>query len=123
MYERFYGLQERPFELTPNPRYLFLTDRHREALSTLQYGISGRTGVTLLLGEAGTGKTTLVHAALERQGGQSAFFYLSNPTLTRDEFFESLAIGFGLSKMAGRSIRSTVAWGSEGAGFTRYAAP
>src|SRR4029434_9387732 len=65
MYEKFYGLTERPFDLTPNPKYLFLTASHREALSNLEYGIAARTGVTVLIGEAGTGKTTLIRAMLE----------------------------------------------------------
>ena len=65
MYERFYGLTERPFELTPNPRYLFLSPGHAEALTMLQYGCSRRNGLTLLIGDAGTGKTTLIYAALE----------------------------------------------------------
>ena len=65
MYEKFYGLNERPFDLTPDPKYLFLTASHREALSNLEYGISARTGVTVLIGEAGTGKTTLIRATLE----------------------------------------------------------
>jgi general secretion pathway protein A len=96
MYERYYGLNERPFDLTPNPRYLFLSTNHREALSHLQYGISGRKGITLLIGDAGTGKTTLVHAALAQQGEKAASVYLSNPMLTRSEFFEFLTWGFGL---------------------------
>ena len=101
MYERYYGLTERPFDLTPNPRYLFLSTKHREALSHLQYGISGGKGITLLIGDAGTGKTTLVHAALEQQRGQKAgSVYLSNPMLTRSEFFEFLAWGFGLDAAA-----------------------
>src|SRR6185295_13003063 len=66
MYEHFYGLRERPFDLTPNPRYLFLTNRHREALGNLEYGIAARKGITVLTGEAGTGKTTLVRTALAR---------------------------------------------------------
>src|SRR5882672_869655 len=104
MYERYYGLTERPFDLTPNPRYLFLSTKHREALSHLQYGISGSKGITLLIGEAGTGKTTLVHAALEQQRGQkSSSVYLSNPILTRSEFFEFLAWGFGLDGAAEKS--------------------
>ena len=53
MYESFFGLVERPFDLTPNPRYLVMTDAHREALSNLEYAIASRKGVTLLLGEAG----------------------------------------------------------------------
>ena len=71
MYESFYGLRERPFELTPNPRFLFMTPRHREALTTLEYGLTARNGIALLVGEAGTGKTTLVHAALQSQQSQA----------------------------------------------------
>jgi general secretion pathway protein A len=101
MYERFYGLHERPFELTPNPRYLFLSPRHTEALTMLEYGTSRRNGLTLLTGEAGTGKTTLVYAALERQQAENALHvFLTNPALTRDEFFDFLARGFGLSAEA-----------------------
>ena len=66
MYERFYDLRERPFDLTPNPRYLLLTDTHREALGNLEYGISARKGITVLTGEAGTGKTTLIRTAFSR---------------------------------------------------------
>jgi general secretion pathway protein A len=104
MYEAFFGLDERPFELTPNPRFLYMTAPHREALTTLEYGLSGRTGIAVLIGEAGTGKTTLVHAALHAQSTrQSLAVYLNNPSLTRDEFVEFLAAGFGLSADAGRS--------------------
>jgi len=101
MYEHFYGLRERPFELTPNPRYLFLSPGHSEALTMLQYGSCRRNGLTLLIGDAGTGKTTLVQAALEAQRGGNAFSVcVTNPALTRDEFFEFLACGFGLSAEA-----------------------
>ena len=104
MYERFYGLRERPFDLTPNPRYLYLTGSHREALSNLQYGIVGRKGMTLLIGEAGTGKTTIVRAALDAVAGPSVrCVYLSNPVLTRNEFYEFLAQKFGLSAEAAAS--------------------
>jgi general secretion pathway protein A len=101
MYEAFYGLRERPFDLTTSPRFLFLTGKHREALSNLQYGIAGQKGLTLLLGEAGTGKTTLVRAALELQRSQNiTSVYVNNPTLTRGEFYELLAQGFGLGQLA-----------------------
>lgn len=104
MYETFYGLAERPFDLTANPRFLFLASGHREALSNLQYGIDSNKGITLLLGEAGTGKTTLIRAALEQQRGTSVCsVYLSNPTLTRAEFYDYLASGFGLSREAATS--------------------
>ncbi len=104
MYENFYGLRERPFELTCNPKYLLLTPRHREALSSLRYGMSGHQGITLLLGEAGTGKTSLITAALvtERERN-SKIAHLANPSLTRDEFFDLLANSFGLSAAAAAS--------------------
>jgi general secretion pathway protein A len=97
MYESFYGLRERPFDLTPDPRFLLLTGKHREALSNLQYGLSSRRGLSLLIGDAGTGKTTLARAVIDdlrKRGAQIA--YLNNPTLTRDEFYEFLAGAFHL---------------------------
>ncbi|HEY3383883.1 MAG TPA: AAA family ATPase [Vicinamibacterales bacterium] len=104
MYESFYGLRERPFDLTPNPRFLFLTPGHREALSNLHYGITGRKGMTVLVGEAGTGKTTIIRAALAAVGGPSVrCVYMNNPVLTRDEFYEFLAPKFGLSERAATS--------------------
>jgi len=104
MYEGFYGFRERPFELTSDPRFLLLTPKHREALSNLRYGISGRRGLTLLIGEAGTGKTSIIAAALNAERHRSlSVAHLANPTLTRDEFFELLATAFGLSGDAQRS--------------------
>jgi general secretion pathway protein A len=105
MYEKFYGLRERPFDLTPNPAYLFMTPKHREALATLQYGLSERKGFTVVIGEAGTGKTTLVNAALQSQRGnrplgRDCVAYLNNPTLTPSEFIAYLAPAFGLSREA-----------------------
>jgi type II secretory pathway predicted ATPase ExeA len=104
MYESFYGLRERPFDLVPNPRFLFLTSRQREALSNLQYGLTTPRGLTLLLGEAGSGKTTLVQAALgELRESQVKFVLLSNPTLTRGEFYEYLTQAFELAPEAAAS--------------------
>ena len=101
MYEAFYGLRERPFELVPNPRFLFLTPRQREALSNLQYGLTTARGLTLLIGEAGTGKTTLVQAALtDPTAAGVRVVLMSNPTLTRSEFFEFLGHAFGLTEGA-----------------------
>ena len=122
MYERFYGLRERPFDLTPNPRFLFMTAQHREALTTLEYGLSRRTGIALLVGDAGTGKTTIVHAALQSQSVQrSHVVYLNNPALTRNEFIEFLAAGFDLSPSAASSKTRLLAELTE-ALATRHAA-
>ena len=103
MYESFYGFRERPFDLTPNPRFLVMTDVHREALSNLEYGIASRTGITLLVGDAGTGKTTLIRTALERQPSRVHCVHLQNPALTRAEFVEMLAWRFELSDRARES--------------------
>lgn len=104
MYEAFYGMRERPFDLVPNPRFLFLAGRHREALSNLQYGLTTPRGITLLLGDAGTGKTTLVQAALAQiPDGTVKVVLVSNPTLTRAEFYEHLADQFGLGEAAAAS--------------------
>src|SRR3982751_4005873 len=104
MYQRFYGLRELPFELTPNPSFLFLSVRHREALSNLEYGLSTAKPVTVLIGEAGTGKTTLLRAALESERCRHVrCVYLNNPALTRDEFVETLARRFDLGDEAAAS--------------------
>jgi general secretion pathway protein A len=100
MYEQFYGLGARPFDLTPDPRYLVLTNVHREALSNLSYAIASRKGVTLLIGEAGTGKTTVIRAAIERQPARIHCVHLHNPALTRLEFVQMLAAQFSLSEGA-----------------------
>jgi len=104
MYLDFYGLRELPFELTANPEYLYLTTRHREALSNLQYGLATAKAVTLVIGEAGTGKSTLLKAAVSSDRcGHVRCVFLNNPTLTRGEFMEVLARGFNLGDQAARS--------------------
>ena len=101
MYQDFHRLRELPFELTPNPRYLFLTAQHREALSTLEYGLSTGKGLTLLIGEVGTGKTTVLRAALQSERCRHVTcVYVTNPTLKRDEFIELLSEQFNLSAKA-----------------------
>ena len=96
MYERFFGFTERPFELTANPRYLFLTERYREALGTLTYGLSSRKGILVMTGEAGTGKTTMLTVAMAGVQPNQLVAYLSNPTLSRAEFIEFMTTQLGL---------------------------
>jgi type II secretory pathway predicted ATPase ExeA len=103
MYTGYFGLQERPFELTPNPDYLLLTEGHREALAMLQYGMSSRKGLVVLTGEAGTGKTTLLRTLHADAGDASRFVTITNPRLSREEFIETVAEGFGLSREAAGS--------------------
>ena len=103
MYESFFHLRERPFDLTPNPLFVVLTDSHEEALSNLEYGIASRKGITLLVGEAGSGKTTMIRTAIGRQSTRVHLVHLHNPTLSRAEFSEMLAVKFSLSPDAMRS--------------------
>ena len=104
MYQRFYGLRELPFELTSNPKYLYLPPKHREALSNLEYGLFAAKSLTVLVGETGTGKTTLLRAALESERCANVrCVYLNNPALTRTEFVSMLAARFSLSADASQS--------------------
>ena len=103
MYEQFFGLRERPFDLTPDPRYLVLTESHLEALQNLEYGIGARKGMTLLIGEAGSGKTTVIRAAIARLPVRVHCVHIHNPTLKQSEFVEMLAAHFGLSEAASNS--------------------
>lgn len=113
MYQAFYGLSESPFELTANPRYLFFTAQHREALSNLEYGLSHAKPITVLIGEAGTGKSTLLRAALESDRCRHvSCVYIDNPTLTREEFVETLAARFDLGSSAEHS-KATLLGGLE----------
>src|SRR5258707_12726508 len=84
MYKSFFGLKDNPFNVNPDPRYLFFTKDIDEALSGLMYGVQNRKGFITLTGEGGTGKTTLVNRILEwlhqRRGGAGSFFQLRNKT-------------------------------------------
>ena len=98
MYERYYGFREAPFELTANPKFLFFTAQHREALCHLEYGLSAAKPVTVLIGDAGTGKSTLLRAALDSDMCRHVrCVVIDNPTLTRAEFFETLAARFDIA--------------------------
>ena len=97
-------LRERPFTLTPDPRFLYLSSRQREALSSLRYGLTTPHGFMLMTGEAGCGKTTMLRAALgELEGSKTSCVLVNNPTLSRAEFYEYLSRGFGLSEEAASS--------------------
>src|SRR4029079_2468705 len=82
MYLTFYGLKEKPFRTTPDPRFLLLTDRHREALAQLVYGVGESQGFIVLTGEVGTGKTTLLNALRERLDPDAAVAYVFNSLLS-----------------------------------------
>ncbi len=104
MYAEYYGLTELPFELTPDPKYVFLTAPQREALSLMQYGLFSSRPLTVLIGEAGTGKTTLIQAALGSERCRKVrAVVVNNPSLRPDDFLRLLALRFNLGPDAGQS--------------------
>ena len=97
MYLEFYGLKLAPFDITPNPRFLFHSVKHREAFNHLLYGIRERKGFVQLTGEVGAGKTTLCRALLEQLNGQFSTALILNPVLNGDELMKAIATEYGLN--------------------------
>ena len=98
MYLTFYGLTEKPFNATPDPKFLHMTPGHREALAQLLYGTQERKGFIVLTGNVGTGKTTLLHALCQRLNGQSAVAFVVNSTLPFDGLLEYVLEDLGIAK-------------------------
>jgi len=98
MYETFYGLKENPFNVTPNPDYLYLGESHREALAQLLYGVREKKGFIVITGEVGTGKTTLLHYLLEKLDGNNhtKTAFLFNPKLTVNDFIQYILRDLGV---------------------------
>jgi general secretion pathway protein A len=88
MYLQFFGLQEAPFNPTPDPKFLFQSSRHREALAQLLYGVRERKGFIVLTGEIGTGKTTLLRTLLERLDQHTSVAYVHNTALSIEGLLE-----------------------------------
>jgi general secretion pathway protein A len=98
MYKNFYKLQRNPFEITPDPSFLFPTSRHKEALAALYYGVRRHKGFVVMTGEVGTGKTLLVRWLLQLLKGTGvAYAYVFNSRLSSLEFLEFIAGDFGLT--------------------------
>ena len=91
MYTQFFGLTEKPFSITPDPRYLYMSRRHADALAHLIYGISQSGGFIQLTGEVGTGKTTLVRSLFEQLPEEADVALILNPELTTQEFLTTIA--------------------------------
>lgn len=102
MYCEYYGLLRTPFEMTPDPAFLYLGEAHREGLATLVYGVSSGKGFVMLTGEVGTGKTTLLHALLGRLDSQTRSAFIFNPRLEPLDFFRMLFEELGI-EVSGRS--------------------
>jgi general secretion pathway protein A len=96
MYAPFFGLQHPPFSIAPDPRYLFMSERHREALAHLLYGLDAGGGFVLLTGEVGAGKTTVCRCFLEQIPSHCNVAYIFNPKLTVRELLRSICDEFGV---------------------------
>ncbi|MFN3885873.1 MAG: AAA family ATPase [Aquabacterium sp.] len=96
MYASHFGLKREPFSIAPDPRYLFMSERHREALAHLLYGVNGGGGFVLLTGEIGAGKTTVCRAFLEQVPRRCNVAYIFNPKLTVEELLRSVCEEFGV---------------------------
>ncbi len=99
MYTDFYNLKEKPFTLSPSSRFLYLGEVHKEALALLTYGVVERKGFTLLTGEVGTGKTTMIHALLSNLGSNTRHVHISNPLLSVTDFLSYISAAVFISNV------------------------
>lgn len=96
MYEKFYGFKERPFQLTPDPEYMFLARHHRDGLTMLEYGITQQTTICLITGEVGCGKTTLIRYLLNRLDKDITVGLITNTARSFGRLLQWVSMAFGL---------------------------
>jgi general secretion pathway protein A len=96
MYEKFFYLKEKPFHITPDPKFLYAGKKHGAAIDLLRYGIDERKGFIMLTGEVGTGKTTLCRALLDKLSRKTETALILNPVLSRQELLTTIAEDFGI---------------------------
>ena len=108
MYTQFFSLTQPPFSIAPDPRYLFMSDRHREALAHLLFGVGSGGGFVLLTGEIGAGKTTVCRCFLEQVPEHCELAYIFNPRLSVEELLQSVCEEFHVALPAGASVKAYV---------------
>ena len=108
MYTEFFGLNEKPFAITPDPRYLYMSARHTDALAHLVYGISESGGFIQLTGEVGTGKTTLIRSLLEQLPEKADIALILNPQLTQLEFLQTIIDELHCAQPNERTVKAQI---------------
>ncbi|MCX9156298.1 AAA family ATPase [Niveibacterium sp. 24ML] len=109
LYARYFGLKRAPFSIAPDPRYLYMSDRHREALAHLLYGLKGGGGFVLLTGEVGAGKTTICRCMLDQVPPRCNVAYIFNPKLTVAELLQTVCDEFHIPRaLTGPTIKDHV---------------
>jgi general secretion pathway protein A len=103
MYLHYFGLAEAPFSIAPDPRYLYLSQRHQEALAHLLYGVNGDGGFVLLTGAVGAGKTTVCRCLLQQIPASCDVAYIFNPRLTVEELLSTICVEFGIACPSGNT--------------------
>ena len=101
MYEKYYGFKTKPFEITPDPRFFFLSENHKEALAHLKYAIREGKGFSVITGEVGTGKTTLVHMILSTLDENVRIANIFNPLMEPDDFLDYVCVDLGIREEGG----------------------
>jgi general secretion pathway protein A len=108
MYRKFYGFKDKPFEITPDPKFVYLSENHQEGLAHLKYAVKEGKGFSVITGEAGTGKTTLVHMLLNNLDGNVRTSYVFNPILDPSDFLNYVCDDLGIEsdgmKSRGQSL-------------------
>ena len=103
MYKDYFRLSEMPFSIAPDPRFLFMSDRHREAIAHLLYGVQGEGGIVLLTGEVGTGKTTVCRSLLEQLPDNIEVAFILNPRMNVEELLQTVCEEFHITVAPGAS--------------------
>src|SRR5262245_36172330 len=96
MYEQYYGFAEKPFSLTPDPKYLYRSESHANAFDLLQYAIERREGFVVVTGDIGTGKTTLCRALLDKVDRDTVTALVLNPFLSEEDLLKRILLDFGV---------------------------
>lgn len=103
MYEKYFGFKEKPFNITPDPRFVYFSETHKEALAHLRYAIREGKLFSVITGEVGTGKTTLVHTLLNKMDGNVRTAYIFNPVMEPEDFLNYICEDLGLTSNGLRS--------------------